>query len=101
MTSDLKGSNILIDANGKIKLTDFGSSKRLDKMSEDQQIDRKNNAYWMAPEVVMDKPYAKPADIWSVGCVVIEMLTGLPPWSKLAHSPDEAINLITSGSNNF
>lgn len=99
MASDLKGSNILIDANGKIKLTDFGSAKRIDKMSEDQQIDRKRNIYWMAPEVVMNKPYGKPADIWSLGCVLLEMLTGLPPWSKLAQSPDEAKNLIISGSN--
>ena len=38
---------------------------------------------WMAPEVVKQTAYTKKADIWSVGCLVVEMLTGEHPWAQL------------------
>ena len=37
----------------------------------------------MAPEVVKQTAYTKKADIWSVGCLVVEMLTGEHPWAQL------------------
>lgn len=37
----------------------------------------------MAPEVVKQAPYTNKADIWSVGCLIVEMLTGEHPWGKL------------------
>ena len=47
----------------------------------------------------MKKAFGKPADIWSVGCVAIEMLTGIPPWKTLATNTEEIYKLINSGSN--
>ena len=41
------------------------------------------SVYWMAPEVVKRTSYTRKADIWSVGCLVVEMLTGEHPWAKL------------------
>lgn len=41
------------------------------------------SAFWMAPEVVKQTSYTSKADIWSVGCLVVEMLTGTHPWAEL------------------
>jgi len=41
------------------------------------------SAFWMAPEVVKQTSHTSAADIWSVGCLVVEMLTGEHPWAQL------------------
>lgn len=100
---NLKATNILIDASGTIKLSDFGTL-RFDRFSEENPQENNKNSpsksplYWLAPEVVMKKALGKPADIWSVGCVALEMLTGSPPWKGLAKNNDELTKLITSGA---
>jgi mitogen-activated protein kinase kinase kinase len=41
------------------------------------------SVFWMAPEIVKQTSYTSKADIWSVGCLVVEMLTGTHPWAEL------------------
>ncbi|KAH9794924.1 mitogen-activated protein kinase kinase kinase 5 [Citrus sinensis] len=84
---DIKGANLLVDASGVVKLADFGIGKHLRGLS--YELSLKGSPYWMAPEVMQadiqkdgNHRVALLADIWSLGCIVIEMLTGKPPWSE-------------------
>eukprot|EP01006_Ploeotia_vitrea_P050313 TRINITY_DN67445_c2_g1_i1.p1 TRINITY_DN67445_c2_g1~~TRINITY_DN67445_c2_g1_i1.p1 ORF type:complete len:515 (+),score=66.54 TRINITY_DN67445_c2_g1_i1:141-1547(+) len=82
---DIKGDNILVDENGVIKLADFGCSKQLNDLCSKSHgcCTMVGTPYWMAPEVITDESgYGFKADIWSVGCTVVEMMTGKPPWPE-------------------
>jgi serine/threonine protein kinase len=86
---DIKGKNLLV-RNGNVKLTDFGSAKRVGMEGENEAMNcsAKVNGtpLWMAPEVVRQVEQGLPSDIWSLGCTVIEMATGRAPWSNLTNS---------------
>ncbi|GJZ07754.1 mitogen-activated protein kinase kinase kinase 1-like protein [Tanacetum coccineum] len=79
---DVKCANILVDANGSVKLADFGLAKAT-KFNDVRSC--KGTAFWMAPEVVnqKNKGYGLAADIWSLGCTVLEMLTRRIPYSPM------------------
>ncbi|KAH1134016.1 Mitogen-activated protein kinase kinase kinase 1 [Glycine max] len=80
---DIKCANILVDVSGQVKLADFGLAKAT-KFNDVKSS--KGSPYWMAPEVVNLKNqggYGLAADIWSLGCTVLEMLTRQPPYSDL------------------
>lgn len=78
---DIKGANILVDKGGEVKLADFGMAKHISDHSF--LLSFKGSPYWMAPEVVRNKNgYSFAVDIWSLGCTVLEMATGKPPWSQ-------------------
>ncbi|TFK42548.1 hypothetical protein BDQ12DRAFT_281513 [Crucibulum laeve] len=84
---DIKGANILVDNKGGIKISDFGISKKVDdNLLTGNRIHRpslQGSVFWMAPEVVKQCGHTRKADIWSVGCLVVEMLTGEHPWAQL------------------
>ena len=83
MHRDIKGANILISNDGVVKLADFGASKKItEMMTQNDCMSLKGTPYWMAPEVIMQTGHGRSADIWSVGCTVIEMLTGKPPFAE-------------------
>ena len=83
---DIKGANVLVDNKGNIKISDFGISKRVE-VSNLGNPTRTNNrtslqgsVFWMAPEVVKQTSYTRKADIWSLGCLIVEMFTGEHPF---------------------
>ncbi|KAK0544158.1 ATP binding [Tilletia horrida] len=86
--SDIKGANILVDTKGQIKISDFGISKKdTEELTASGGKKPKKQAlqgsiFWMAPEAVKQGNSRK-GDIWSVGCLVVEMLTGMHPWPSL------------------
>ena len=92
---DLKSANVLISPSGILKLTDFGSSRKFDEIEDHWSKSLKGSPYWMAPEVVNRKGHSYSADIWSFGCVLIEMATGHPPWSNYSHDAKEVLSLIS------
>ncbi|XP_065056880.1 mitogen-activated protein kinase kinase kinase 4-like [Rhopilema esculentum] len=82
---DIKGANIFVSSSGLIKLGDFGSAVRLRDPFHTLQGEvckTRGTPAFMAPEVINTKEvgYGRAADIWSLGCVVIEMVTGKTPW---------------------
>jgi mitogen-activated protein kinase kinase kinase ANP1 len=74
---DIKPGNILRDRTGKVKLADFGVAKA--NLSFETVTVAGTPAY-MSPEAV-DGKYSVGSDIWSVGCTILELLTGDPPWA--------------------
>ncbi|KIM52300.1 hypothetical protein SCLCIDRAFT_1223881 [Scleroderma citrinum Foug A] len=83
---DIKGANILTNKDGCVKLADFGvaSSTTTGAVSDDAVV---GSPYWMAPEVIEQSGATTASDIWSVGCVVIELLEGKPPYHFLDPMP--------------
>lgn len=89
---DLKADNILLDVDGSCKISDFGISKKTDNIyGNDATNNMQGSVFWMAPEVVRSQGqgYSAKVDIWSLGCVVLEMFAGRRPWSK-----EEAVGAI-------
>ncbi|KAA0060034.1 mitogen-activated protein kinase kinase kinase NPK1 [Cucumis melo var. makuwa] len=80
---DVKGRNILVGLNpGFVKLADFGSAIELHGAGERSRgsVAPRGSPLWMAPEVVRGEFQGPESDVWSVGCTVIEMVTGKPAW---------------------
>ncbi len=77
---DIKCANILIGKDNICKLTDFGEAKIIKKdLSSNSSIHGTPN--WMAPEIIQGLNANRFSDIWSIGCTVIEMFQGEPPYN--------------------
>ncbi|KAI8139428.1 kinase-like domain-containing protein [Fennellomyces sp. T-0311] len=79
---DLKAANILTTKTGDVKLTDFGVSLNL-RIKQDEMGAPAGTPNWMAPEVIELKGASTKSDIWSLGCTIIEMITGKPPYADM------------------
>ncbi|KAI8102271.1 hypothetical protein M9435_005877 [Picochlorum sp. BPE23] len=93
---DLKPENVLLDAQGHVKVTDFGLAKG--NMSDAEH--HRTNSFigtmeYMAPEVIQGKGHGKAVDWWSTGILLYEMLCGMPPFR--AKSRPALQKLIVSG----
>ena len=75
---DMKPQNILIGANRRVKIADFGFARRATESMVMTSI--KGTPLYMAPEVVQEKPYNHTADLWSLGVILFELFVGRPPF---------------------
>lgn len=85
---DIKGKNVLVGANG-VKLGDFGFAKRIVDEGENLDVDERykvmGTPLWMAPEVLNRVLQGPASDIWSLGCTVVEMAPGRPPFRNVSN----------------
>lgn len=78
---DVKGKNVLVGpALDQAKLADFGSAMVLSDDKCTGPIVPRGSPLWMAPEVINREYQGPESDVWSLGCTVIEMVTGKPAW---------------------
>ncbi|CAF2738148.1 unnamed protein product [Rotaria sp. Silwood2] len=82
---DLKPENLLIDAEGYLKVTDFGFAKKIKE--------------YLAPEIILSKGYNKAVDWWALGVLAYEMSAGYPPF--FADQPIQIYEKIVSGKVRF
>ncbi|KAL6061244.1 Protein kinase of the Mitotic Exit Network, variant 2 [Balamuthia mandrillaris] len=86
---DIKPDNMLVSADGAIKLCDFGESTRVNV-----EVCRRSTVgtpWYAAPEIINGDEYSYPSDIWSVGCSLLELLTGVRKSAK-----EHSLNLLHS-----
>jgi serine/threonine protein kinase len=85
MHRDIKGENVLLSADGDVKVADLG----LAVPAQEDQKRIAGSKYWMAPEMILAAGYGPKADIYSLGCTAYELADGLPPYAQ--HSAIRAL----------
>ncbi|CAN6989028.1 unnamed protein product [Brassica rapa subsp. trilocularis] len=85
---DIKLGNILLFDDGAVKIADFGLARDLTVSKEGVEI--RGTPLYMAPESVNDNVYGTAADVWALGCAVVEMSSGKTAWSV-----EEGLNFMS------
>jgi serine/threonine protein kinase len=76
--ADIKSSNVMIDENDHVQIIDFGLARTISRFDANGLI--AGTPSYMAPEVIAGEPAKVAADIYAVGAIVYELLTGSPPF---------------------
>lgn len=86
----LSGSKVLLTSQGNVKVSDYF----LNELLEIFGIPPSFFPHWSAPELLLHQTVEKSCDVWSLGCVIMEIITGQPPWKTTATSYEEHLGLL-------
>lgn len=76
---DVKPENMLLSKNGVLKICDFGFARSTIKGENKEFTDYVSTRWYRAPELLVgDRNYGKAVDVWAIGCIFVELLTGRP-----------------------
>jgi serine/threonine protein kinase len=77
---DIKPENILLDGDGAVKLADFGWSNFISPNQAQARTTYCGTPEYLAPEMIKQAGHDKSLDIWNLGVLLFELLTGSPPF---------------------
>lgn len=91
---DLKPENLVVDANGYLKLADFGFAKHIGNA---RAFTICGTPDYQAPEVIMRRGATKGVDHWAIGVLIFEMLVGEPPFMSATNDPWDTFRRAATG----
>mmetsp|Transcript_3614 Transcript_3614/g.7922 ORF Transcript_3614/g.7922 Transcript_3614/m.7922 type:complete len:565 (+) Transcript_3614:173-1867(+) len=96
---DLKPENILLDAQGYVKMIDFGVAMKMDKKHRTFTVI--GTPHYMAPEMIRGRGYGLLVDIWAMGVILYEMVCGYLPFGNEFEIPQDVFKAVINGSLTF